>query len=102
MREDAALAHAVARWEERLAPMTQAVKPVEPPARVWRQIEERIAAPRSKSSFWRALGLLASGAAAALVAVALLLPALRPAGLPPAYVAVLSDPRTQKAVMVVS
>lgn len=101
MRDDTALTRSVAEWETRLAPMAEAVRPVRPPARVWREIEARIV-PRKKSSFWKALGLLASGAAAALVAVAVLLPPPPQPGFPPSYVAVLSDPKTQQAVMVVS
>jgi anti-sigma-K factor RskA len=99
MRDDAALAAAVAQWEARLAPMAEAVAPVAPPARVWARIETRLGR-RAKSSWWKTLGIFASGAVAALLAVAVLLP--RPQGLPASYVAVLSDPRTQKAVMVVS
>jgi anti-sigma-K factor RskA len=103
MREDAALARAVTEWEARLAPAADAVRAVEPPARVWRGIEERLGppVPPKKGSFWRSLGLVAAGAAAALVAVAVLLPPEKP-GIPAAYVAVLSDPKTQRAVMVVS
>ncbi len=102
MQEDPALAAAVAQWEARLAPMAEAVAAVAPPARVWRGIESRLS-PARKSSFWRTLGLFASGALAALLAVALFLP--RPEttqGLPASYVAVLSDAKTQKAVMIVS
>lgn len=99
MRDDAALAAAVAQWEARLAPMAEAVAPVAPPARVWARIETRLGR-RAKLSWWKTLGIFASGAVAALLAVAVLLP--RPQGLPASYVAVLSDPRTQKAVMVVS
>jgi anti-sigma-K factor RskA len=123
MREDAAIAQAVARWQERMAPMTTAVAPVTPPQRVWRAIEQRIGADRTgrKSgfwdslAFWRGLGLAASGAAAALLAATVLLaprapdPAPAPVvlrvpseGMPNAYLAVLSDAKTQKPVLVVS
>jgi anti-sigma-K factor RskA len=122
MREDAAIAQAVARWQERVAPLAAAVEPVTPPQRVWRAIEERIGAGRSASSgfwdnlaFWRALGLTATGSAAALLAATVLLaprvpePAPAPVvlrvpaeGMPNAYLAVLSDPKSQKPVLVVS
>jgi anti-sigma-K factor RskA len=95
MREDAALGEAVAAWEARLAPLAQAVAPVEPPARVWRGIEDRLA-PKKAATLWRTLGLIATGAAAAFVAVALFLPR----EVPDAYVAVLSDPKTAKPVLV--
>jgi anti-sigma-K factor RskA len=108
MREDAALARAVAEWESRLAPLGEAVRPVRAPARVWREIEARLgAAPApgwwDRVAFWRGLGLLASGATAALVAAVALLPADKPAlveAIPDSYIAVLSDPKTQRPVLV--
>jgi anti-sigma-K factor RskA len=107
MREDASLARAVAEWEARLAPLAETVRPARVPARVWREIEARLgaAAPGwwDRTAFWRGLGLLASGAAAALLAVVTLLPAEKPVpgeAVPAAYIAVLSDPRTQRAVLV--
>lgn len=102
MQEDAALALAVAQWEARLAPMTQGVAAVPPPARVWREIEARLGRSAQNFSIWKTLGLIAGGAVAALIAVALLLPQQAPEGLPPSYVAVLSDAKSQKAVMIVS
>ena len=124
MREDAAIAQAVARWQSRVAPMAQAVSPVTPPRRVWDAIEQRIDARGTKSgkggfwdnlAFWRALGLTATGSAAALLAAGVLLaprapePAPAPVvlrvpseGMPNAYLAVLSDAKTQKPVLVVS
>lgn len=38
---DPAFAHAVARWEERFAPLAEEVTPVTPPARLWAGIEAR-------------------------------------------------------------
>ena len=100
MREDPELAREVAAWEARLAPLAEAVAPVEPPARVWSAVQSRLDGARKLSgSVWKALALVASGAAAALVAVALLLP-LRHDAPPAAYVAVLSDPKTSRAVLV--
>ena len=98
LRDDAELARAVAGWEARLAPMMQAVRPVAPPARVWRKIEKDLQFNK-RGSVWKALGLVASGAAAALVAVALILP-LQRAEMPAAYVAVLSDPKTNQPVLI--
>ena len=109
MREDAALARAVAEWEARLSPLAQAVPPVRAPARVWNEIEARIGAVRAagdwwdRVGFWRPLGILASGAMAALLAAVALLPVGQapPSELvPAAYIAVLSDPKTQRAVLV--
>lgn len=128
MRADASVRRAVDEWQGRLAPMAEAVAPVAPPRRVWAAIESRIAASRIATdlapvraglweslAFWRNLGLLASGAAAALLgAVMLSAPAPQqpapppqivrvPADvMPPSYVVVLSDPKTQKPVMMLS
>lgn len=113
LRGDAALARAVAEWEARLTPLAQAVQPVRAPARVWDGIEARLDASQAGSSrrsgwwdrvgFWRPLGILASGAMAALLGVLVLLPAEKPPpaeSMPAAYIAVLSDPRTQRPVLV--
>jgi anti-sigma-K factor RskA len=108
MREDAALARAVAEWEAHLTPLAQAVQPARVPGRVWDGIEARLGKPRAASwwdrvGFWRPLGILTSGAMAALLAVVVLLPAEKPApaeAMPAAYIAVLSDPKTQRPVLV--
>jgi anti-sigma-K factor RskA len=108
MREDAALARAVAEWEAHLTPLAQAVPPARVPGRVWDGIEARLGKPRAASwwdrvGFWRPLGILTSGAMAALLAVVVLLPAEKPApaeAMPAAYIAVLSDPKTQRPVLV--
>ena len=119
MREDAALAKTVSRWEAHLVPMATAVQPVQPPARVWRAIRQRLGESTPAASglwnstaFWRSLGLVASGMAAALlvslVLVAPQAPQPAPVALAPAsaiqaaYLAVLSDPKTQQPVLVVS
>jgi anti-sigma-K factor RskA len=107
MRDDPELAREVEKWEARLAPLAQAVAPVAPPARVWNALQARLevnpsgareAGRRMSFSVWKALGWMASGAAAALIAVAVLLPSREPAHA--AYVAVLSDPKTTRAVLV--
>ncbi len=101
IREDGAIARAVSEWEARLAPMAQAVAPRQPPARVWRGIEVRLGRVEpQRRSFWKAIGLVASGAAAAAVFMAVVLPPQKPAAA--GYVAVLSEPKTQRAVLLVS
>jgi anti-sigma-K factor RskA len=77
--------------------MAEAVAPITPPAGVWRRIEQRLEA-RKSFSWWKALGLMASGAVAALLVVAVLLPTDKAAQA--AYVAVLSDPKTNQPVLV--
>lgn len=113
---DASLRFAVEAWQSRLAPMVAAVAPVRPPQRVWEAIQARIGAGAPAKgvwdslAFWRSLGLLSSGAAAALLAaVVLFAPApapqivrVPPTALPEAFLAVLSDPKTRKPVMLVS
>jgi anti-sigma-K factor RskA len=99
LRDDAELAREVAAWEARLVPMAEAIPPVAPPPRLWQGIENRLEKARKSFSFWKTLGLVASGAAAALLAVAVLLPPQR-AGISPSYIAVLSDPKTNHPVLV--
>jgi anti-sigma-K factor RskA len=98
MRDDAELVRAVAEWEARLMPMAGAVNPVPPPARLWRRIENQLE-PAKKQGWWKTLGLVASGALAALLVVAVLLPPQR-AALPASYVAVLTDPKTHQPVLI--
>jgi anti-sigma-K factor RskA len=120
---DAGLQRAVEAWQGRLIPIASAVEPVQPPERVWERIAARTIFPGASTrsslwdslAFWRALGLAASGAAAALLAAVVLFApeAPRPAPapqvvrmpaseMPAAYVAVLTDPKSQKAVLAVS
>lgn len=80
--------HATARaylreWEERLARLALAVPEIEPPRRVWRAIEarlaaerpRRVAAPRRALAWWRGLALgMGAVAAAALITVGVLPP----------------------------
>jgi len=122
LREDASLALAASRWQSRLAPLAEAVAPVAPPARVWRAIRDRLGASGTAKrgiwdnvAFWRALGLAASGTAGALLAATVLLAPQDPQPAPPpivlrspsgeipaSYLALLSDPKTQKPVLLVS
>jgi anti-sigma-K factor RskA len=117
--EDAAAARAVAEWEARLAPLIEAVAEVAPPAHLWRRIERRLGtgAPAGglwhRLGFWRNLGLVASGMAATLLAALVIVspPPPRPAPAPivvmpdrqmPSYLAMLTDPKTQVPVLLVS
>lgn len=121
IREDAALRGRVAAWEARLMPMASAVAEAVPQKRVWEGISARLGASTGAGGgiweslvFWRGLGLAASGMAAALLAAAILVPPQQPAAPPPAvvqvpssevgaaYLAVLTDPKSQKPVLLVS
>jgi anti-sigma-K factor RskA len=92
-RDDREVAAILALWEARLTPLAELMEPVEPPARVWRGIEARIAAPPAKApagGFWRGFGLVAGGLASVLLATFLYLSS-GPRG-EPVFVAVLATP----------
>jgi anti-sigma-K factor RskA len=100
MTEDPALARVVAVWAERLAPIDAATAAEDPPARVWRAVEARIAADGAPPApahgwfgsvpFWRGLALAATAAAAGLVIYVAAFTG-RPGPPTPAVVAVLAD-----------
>ncbi|MGH8750636.1 MAG: anti-sigma factor [Burkholderiales bacterium] len=100
MKYDPALRGTVADWENRIYPLLEAAPEIMPPARVWNAIKARIAGgSTAPMGFWRMLGLFSSGLAAVLVLYLSLAP--RPDA-PPAYMALLSDPKTQQPVLLVS
>ena len=91
LRERPEARELVARWEAALTPLARRVPPLEPPARVWRGIEARLAPPAVAASpgFWRSLALLSGGVASVLVAAFLWLSS-GPRG-EPLFVAVLTE-----------
>jgi anti-sigma-K factor RskA len=107
MREDAALARAVSEWEARLAPMAETVAARRPRARVWKEIEARLGPEPvvrgpGRRGFWRGLGLVAGGALAALAFMVVVLPGLQSPRGEQAYVALLTEPKTQRPVLYIS
>ncbi|MGH8728906.1 MAG: anti-sigma factor [Burkholderiales bacterium] len=96
LKEDASLRRTVAEWETRLNPLAYALPEVEPPARVWNTIRQRIERPTEQSSgalgFWRSLALITTAAAAALLIYIGVAPRSEPA---PYMVAVMSSPEPQ-------
>jgi anti-sigma-K factor RskA len=77
-----ALRAACAGWQQRLAPLSSSIPPVEPPASAWAGIEHRLfGAPPAAASWWQRLGLwrgvsaISSAAAVALLVVATQTPA---------------------------
>jgi len=71
-REDDTLRRLMDRWQLEFASLASDVPPVDPPGRVWRDIESRIA-PRAsdvatRAFPWRAFGLVAGGLATVLLA----------------------------------
>ena len=105
--KDRALGDIVERWEAFLTPLAAGIRPVEPPSRVWEQIEKRISRKASAQAtgswweslaFWRNWGMAASGLAAALL-VAFLVVRPEPS-VQPAMVAVLSTPENVPRMIV--
>ena len=99
LAEDASLRQIVDAWQARLSPLAAGVPPVDPPSRVWRTLQRRIAALQRPASsgpwwaglaFWRAWGMAATVCTLALLAFTLL---TRPevSTPPPAYIATLRD-----------
>jgi len=72
MRADREVAAIVRRWEDGITPLAERIAPLEPPARVWKEIESRIApraaSPAPGASFWKSFSLVAGGLASVLLA----------------------------------
>lgn len=67
----AGLRAALRRWQDRLLPLTVALQPEMPPARVWRRIEQRLwpqEAPQRTPSWWQRLALWRAVSGVATVA----------------------------------
>jgi anti-sigma-K factor RskA len=78
LKDDPQLRQLVAEWQGRLAPLDALVEPVQPPARVWRAIQDRVQAGSRRRALGVPRGLLASlafwrGAAIASATVAVVL-----------------------------
>ena len=91
------------RWEEALSPLADRVPAIEPPARVWTRIEERVgkATPGgawSSVAFWRSFGLLAGGVATVLLTAFLFMQGAPRAA--PQYVAVLISPQNEARITI--
>jgi len=106
-RSDRALADVVSAWEAWLTPLAERLAPVEPPARVWRAIEARIAlrsaAPERATSFWSSLPFwrgLGTALAGLLVVAVILYPRTMPAPETPSMVAVLATPEQDPRMVV--
>jgi len=103
LKDDPQLRALVNRWQDRLAPLDAVGHSVEPPARVWRGIQERIQTGQRHGlwgslPFWRTVGL--AGVAGALT-LAVLLVTLSPTGHgPETMVVVMSDAEAHPAMTV--
>ena len=98
MRRDAAFAKTVRDWEQRLAPLGEAVPERQPPAAVWDKVRTRIGdsgaggtivALKRQVSLWRSASVGLAALAAALAGFLILSP--QQAGLDGRYVAVLQS-----------
>jgi anti-sigma-K factor RskA len=99
-RDDRDLASVVRRWEAGLTPLAERIAPIEPPARVWREIEARIA-PKSREAptgVWRGLALISAGLASVFVAAFLWISATPSDD--PLFVAVLTAPDASPRMVV--
>jgi anti-sigma-K factor RskA len=77
---DRAFAERVAYWERRFAPWLSDIEPVEPPARAWRRICQRLgwndsepapSSPRGSLAFWRTVAVFSALVAVIAIWVAL-------------------------------
>jgi anti-sigma-K factor RskA len=76
LRANPPMRRAVSQWEARLAPLSEVLPSIEPPARVWKAIEKRVHGERrtAATGFWQSLSFWRlSSFACALVALALII-----------------------------
>ena len=117
LRTDPELARLVELWEQRLAPLAEAIPPVEPPPAAWLGLAQAVAAearpaplqrvrvrhhgPLYSVTFWRRCAL-GAGALAAVLALYVAGTVLRPPATPSAarYVAVLDRGQASPALIV--
>jgi anti-sigma-K factor RskA len=81
LKDDPPLRELVAQWRDRLAPLDALAQPVQPPARVWHAIRERVQVGSGRRSLraslglWRTAALMSTAAALTLaVSLAVLVP----------------------------
>lgn len=69
LQHDAAAAATVAYWERALAPLAEAIQPVTPPKRLWRQLHQRLQPIqlRRQLRWWQGLAVAASVFAVAML-----------------------------------
>ncbi|MHB1334099.1 MAG: anti-sigma factor [Sulfuriferula sp.] len=97
---DASLRDEVAAWQTRLMPLADAIPSVNPPPRVWRNIQTRLgmqAVSRWSLAFWRNLGLVSTVAALMLAVYIAIVPLRTPAL---TYVALINDTQAKPAWVV--
>jgi anti-sigma-K factor RskA len=107
LHQDVDLRNITAEWQQRLAPMAEFAGDAKPPKSVWSDIERRLELKRKPGAwqfwlnenlaFWRSLGMVSTGLAAALLVVVLTKTAEVPTI---SYIATLTDDKTQTAMLV--
>lgn len=101
VRDDPDMQREVDYWQAHFAPLDKDIEPVNPPERVWKNIEHCLGWRRglsgslSRFGFWRSMALAGVVAALVLATVSILLPKLQPVG--PQYQAVLTDQQAHSA-----
>lgn len=91
LKDDPRLRELVAQWQGRLAPLNALAEPVQPRARVWREIRERVEPGSRRRGVWANLELWRAAAMASTVAAVALA----------VFLAVLSPTRRTPETMVV-
>jgi anti-sigma-K factor RskA len=108
LRGNPQLRRAVSQWESRLAPLTDALPGIEPPARVWQAIKARLRFGQTvRPGFWESLSFWrVSSFASGLLALALIVMVALPKPETPVetgrMVVVMNDLATKKPAMTAS
>jgi anti-sigma-K factor RskA len=108
LRGNPQLRRAVAQWESRLSPLTDALPAIEPPARVWQMIKARLKFEQAaRAGFWESLSFWrVSSFASGLLAMALIVMVVMPKPETPVdagrMVVVMNDLTTKKPAMTAS
>ena len=109
LNDNAELRQVVEQWQNRLSPLAEMASPVTPPAWIWRKIRKHIAQQKTgwwhNLNFWRPVALAATGLAFVVLAINLVgIIKVTPVTeeVQPAFWAVLTDPKTQKPVLIAS
>jgi anti-sigma-K factor RskA len=100
LKDDPGLRRLVVEWQTRLAPLDTAAKPVAPPQRVWRTIQQRIAPASRRSRLWNSIGFWRGSALASTMAGAIMVALLVFAPPRETMVVVMSDDQARPVITV--
>lgn len=102
---DPGLRRLVAEWQVRLQPLNDDIEPVQPPSRVWRGIERRIAPLRARTGLvrlWDSIGFWRTAALAGTMAALVLAMVLASVPRPSRMMVVVMEDRSQQPKITVS